>query len=117
MLVQAAWIIIRARQSSPLKTWALAVKRRRGQQVAIVALARRLAGVLWAIWYEGTVFEAARVGHSSAEGLSRNARLIESTAEQLRGQAQTAEFVAAALVAAKKKSLATRHRVKAASPN
>jgi hypothetical protein len=110
MLVQAAWSIVRARQSSPLKTWTLAVQRRRGKHVAVVALARRLAGVLWAIWYEGTVFEAARVGSSSAEGLSRQARQIESTAEQLRGQVQSAELVAAALAIARKKTIVVHSR-------
>jgi transposase len=105
LLVQAAWSIVRARQSTPLKTWALAVMRRRGKQVGVVALARRLAGVLWAIWYEGTVFEAARIGRASAEGLTGQARQIEATAERLRGQAQAAEFVAAALAGASRKTL------------
>jgi transposase len=117
MLIQAAWCVIRSRQSSPLKTWALAVQRRRGKRIAVVALARRLAGILWAIWYEGTVFEAKRVGQSSAEGLSRQAQTVEATARQLRGQAQSADIVAAALAGAKRKSLLPltnrRRRIKA----
>ena len=118
MLIQAAWGVIRSRQGSSLKTWALAVQRRRGQRIAVVALARRLAGILWAIWYEGTVFEAKRVGQTSAEGLSRQAKTIEATAEHLRGQAQSGDIVAAALAAAKRKSLLPltnrRRRAKAA---
>jgi transposase len=105
MLIQAAWAVIRTRQSSPLKTWALAVQRRRGKRLAVVALARRLAGVLWAIWYEGTVFEAKRVGQSSAEGLSRQAMVIKATADQVRGEAQSEALVAAALASAARKSL------------
>jgi transposase len=105
MLIQAAWAVIRSRQSTPLKTWAQAVQRRRGKRIGVVALARRLAGVLWAIWYEGTVFESKRVGQSSAEGLSRQAAHIEATAERLRGQAQTEEVVAAALASATRKRL------------
>lgn len=115
MLIQAAWSVIRSRQSSPLKTWALAVQRRRGKRIAVVALARRLVGVLWAIWYEGTVFEAKRVGQSSAEGLSRQAQTIEGTAEQLREQVQSEELVASALAKAQRKSLLplTNRRVRA----
>jgi transposase len=115
LLVQAAWSIIRTRQASSLKTWALAVQHRRGKNVGAVALARRLAGVLWAIWYDGTVFDAARVGHSSAAGLSQQANLIEATAEQLRRQAQSDEFVAAALAAARKKGQRGRAKKKAAA--
>jgi transposase len=111
LLVQAAWGIWRSRQSSPLKIWALAVARRRGKHVAAVALARRLAGVLWAMWYEGTVFEPGRVGAASAEGLNRQAREIELTAQYLRTQTQSAELVASALAAARQKTLASR-RVK-----
>jgi len=110
MLVQAAWSIIRSRQSTPLKTWALAVQRRRGKHVAAVALARRLAGVLWAIWYDGSVFEALHVGRASAEGLIHQARSIEFTAEQLRLQAAAAERVAAALELARRKTLVPHQR-------
>ena len=108
MLVQAAWAILRSPHGSPLKTWALLVQRRRGKPVAVVALARRLAGVLWAIWYDGTVYEAARVGYSSAAGLEQHAGQIEATAEHLRRQSQTAELVATALAAAGRKTLIRR---------
>ena len=97
LLIQAAWSIIRTRASNPLKTWALAVARRRNQKViAAVALARRLAGVLWAMWRDGTVFEAKRVGHSSAVGLENQAVTTLGVAHAMRRVAQEVTVVEAA---------------------
>lgn len=52
MLVQASWTIWRMRRGPGLglATWAHRVAARRGRRVAIVALARRLARILFAIW-------------------------------------------------------------------
>jgi len=61
VLVQAAWTIARSRASSPLKSWAKKVETRRGKRVAVVALARRLAGVLWAMWRDNKSFAASRL--------------------------------------------------------
>jgi hypothetical protein len=33
---------------------------RRGKRIAIVALARKLAGILYAIWRDGSVYDPAR---------------------------------------------------------
>lgn len=64
LLVQAAWGIWRARHAAalPLRTWAQRVAARRGKGIAVVALARRLAGILFALWRDGTRFDPARVG-------------------------------------------------------
>jgi transposase len=59
-LVQAAWAARRMRREDPLHRWARAVEQRRGKRTAIVALARKLAGILYAIWRDGTVYESAR---------------------------------------------------------
>jgi transposase len=83
LLVQAAWGMLRTRASSPLKTWAQAVQRRRGKNVGAVALARRLAGVLWAIWYEGTVYDSQRVGAQSEKGLREQAEKTVRVAERV----------------------------------
>ena len=40
--------------------WAVAIALRRGRFVAVVALARKLAGVLYAIWRDGTSYVADR---------------------------------------------------------
>ena len=58
LLVQGAWVIWRGRsaEGAALRTWAHAVADRRGRRIAIVALARRLARVLYALWRDGTDF-------------------------------------------------------------
>lgn len=62
-LVQAAWAARRARGKHPMVDWSLEVEKRRGKRIAIVAFARKLAGILFALWRDGTVYaprEAAR---------------------------------------------------------
>jgi transposase len=63
LLIQAAVSILRRRppQAEDLRTWALHIATRRGKQVAVVALARRLAGILYALLRDGSVFEPQRV--------------------------------------------------------
>ena len=63
LLIQAAVSILRRRppQAEDLRTWALRIAARRGKQVAVVALARRLAGILYALLRDGSVFEPQRV--------------------------------------------------------
>jgi transposase len=62
VLVQAAWALRRCRQSTavPLQLWALRIEQRRGKRIATVALARKLAGILYAIWRDGTEYDGAR---------------------------------------------------------
>jgi transposase len=55
-LVQAAWAAHRARGHHPMVDWALEVQKRRGKRIAIVAFARKLAGILFAIWRDGTLY-------------------------------------------------------------
>lgn len=81
LLVQAAWkILLMSDASDPLKAWGDALVARRGKRVAVVALARRLAGVLWAMWRDGTVYDAAVVGQASAEGTARKAQATQLVA-------------------------------------
>lgn len=56
-LVQASWTALRVRPEDPMCSWALQVSRRRGMRVAVVALARKLAGVLYAMWRDGTDYQ------------------------------------------------------------
>jgi transposase len=75
LLVEGAQIILRSSKSDdPLWMWASAVRARRGQSIAAVALARRLAGLLWAMWRDNTVYEPARVAIAGARGLRRDAQ-------------------------------------------
>ncbi|GJG88791.1 IS110 family transposase [Gemmatimonadetes bacterium T265] len=63
LLVEAAWRLQRSRDpdAAPLQAWAARVAVRRGTRVAMVALARRLAGVPYVMWRDGTDYSAARV--------------------------------------------------------
>jgi transposase len=70
-LVQAAWCARRTKGSHPMIAWALEVEKRRGKRVAVIALARKLAGILFAIWRDGTVYDrshhAAHKAHMEAK--------------------------------------------------
>ena len=52
LLVQASWVIWRGRSAdgAALRSWAHALAGRRGRRIAIVALARRLSRILFAMW-------------------------------------------------------------------
>jgi transposase len=56
-LVQASWIAMRYAQNDPMVIWAHVIEQRRGKRIAVVALARKLAGILYAIWRDGTVYQ------------------------------------------------------------
>lgn len=60
-LAQAAWALRIARKNDPLVLWAAEVEKRRGKKIAITALARRLAGVLFALWRDGTRYDPSRL--------------------------------------------------------
>lgn len=59
-LVQAAWVAIRHAQSEPMVKWANAIAARRGKFIAVVALARKIAGILFALWRDGTTYRSSR---------------------------------------------------------
>lgn len=60
VLVQAAWTALRVRAGDPMVQWALQVAYRRGKKVAAVALARKIAGIMYALWRDGTRYEPSR---------------------------------------------------------
>ena len=59
LLVQAAWVCWR-RGPRALREWADQLAARRGKRIAVVALARRLSRILFAIWRDETVFAESR---------------------------------------------------------
>jgi transposase len=62
VLVQASWNVWRSpRGSATLHAWVHRLADRRGKRIAIVALARRLTRILFAMWRDGRDFQAARV--------------------------------------------------------
>ncbi len=48
---------VKSEASQPLKAWATALKKRTSHKKAVVALARKLAVIMHAIWKDGTEFE------------------------------------------------------------
>jgi transposase len=75
MLVEAAQSILRMRnQDDPLRQWGKAIAQRRSQPIAVIALARRLSGLLWALWRDGTVYDPVKVGVASARGVAAQAQ-------------------------------------------
>jgi transposase len=56
-LVQAAWAARRAKGVHPMLEWSREVEKRRGKRVAVLALARKIAGILFAIWRDGTFYD------------------------------------------------------------
>lgn len=89
MLIQAAWTLMRnpKHQEDALVVWARQVSARRGPRIAAVALARRLAGVLWAMWRHGTTYDPKRVARESAEGLTQRAKQANADARRMRAAA------------------------------
>ncbi len=87
MLVQAAQSIFRLRADDPLKRWGEAIAQRRGKRIAVVAVARRLVGILWAMWRDGKDYNPTKLARASATGLSAHAQEIMSEAEQQRDAA------------------------------
>lgn len=73
-LVQAAWSAWRYRGGDPMVTWAKRIAERRGKHVAVVALARKLAGILYAIWRDDTRYDPIRTAQRiDADGVVHNA--------------------------------------------
>jgi transposase len=59
LLIQASWAIWRSTRTdtAALRAWAHALAARRGRRIAVVALARRLTRMLFAMWRDGTTFQ------------------------------------------------------------
>lgn len=59
LLVEVAWgiLIRRHAATASLRAWAERIAQRRGKRVAVVALARKLAGILYAMWRDEAPFD------------------------------------------------------------
>ena len=79
ILSQAAWSVwsrdLRQRRQQdlsqpidPLNVWAEAIAQRRNKQIANTALCRKLAGILFAIWRDGTTYDCRLVSKQSKRG-------------------------------------------------
>ena len=67
LLVQAALRVSRSSdpRTAHLRAWAQAIARRRGKKIAMVALARRIARTLFAMWRDHTAYEPKRIARQS----------------------------------------------------
>ena len=61
LLVQAAWACWRSRGSGTLQAWVQRLAERRGRRIAVVALARRLSRILFAVWRDAQDFDGQRL--------------------------------------------------------
>ena len=53
--------------TAELRAWAARIAARRGRRIAAVALARRLAGILYAMWRDETDYQPQRVKVTTQE--------------------------------------------------
>ena len=69
LLVEVAWLILSSKKEAVqgLKQWATRIAERRGKRIAVVALARKLAGILFALWRDRTEFDPVRLRQPGAE--------------------------------------------------
>jgi transposase len=63
VLVQAAWCCLRSRKASALGDWTQRLATRKHKFIAVVALARKIAGVMFALWRDGTTYEPRRLAN------------------------------------------------------
>jgi len=75
LLVEAAWQILRSKspETAALRAWTVQIAQRRGKRIAVVALARRLAGILYAMWRDGVAYDAQQLRTRTPEAPPRAA--------------------------------------------
>ncbi len=84
LLVQAAWAVLQKKDlDDPLCRWGLALIAKRGKRIAVIAVARRLVGILWAMWRDGTAYEARRLGTATGNVLAKQTQTLEFRAKAL----------------------------------
>jgi transposase len=64
-LVQAAWSARHHYKADPMVRWSLQLEQRRGKCIAVIALARKIAGALYAIWRDNTVYAPQRTAQAT----------------------------------------------------
>jgi transposase len=99
LLVESAHVILNLKTLAldPLRLWAKSVEERRGRKIAAVALARRLAGVLWAIWRDASSYAPQLAAQASSRGVRLSADERLRLADQLHPAHKKLARVASAL--------------------
>lgn len=60
LCIQAAWACWRSPGGAIFRTWVDRVAARRGRRIAVVALARRLSRIMFAVWRDGASFDVTK---------------------------------------------------------
>lgn len=60
VLVQAAWAARRCAPKHPMVQWCMAIEQRRGKHIAVMALVRKMAGILYALWKHDATYQPQR---------------------------------------------------------
>jgi len=83
VLVQACWSMRNSRPNDPLVRWSLEVEKRRGKGAAVVAMARKLAGILFAMLRDETTYQPDRTS-------TLGSAVLEHEAQQARDKREAA---------------------------
>lgn len=65
-LIQAAWVAFLRYPNDPMVRWAAQIADRRGKFIAIVALARKIAGIMFALWRDKASYLSTKAARPSA---------------------------------------------------
>lgn len=57
LMVQAAWAHVRSSTDTALKRWFYSLQKRMGNKKAIIALARKMAELMWTMWRRATAYQ------------------------------------------------------------
>ncbi len=82
LLVQGAWTMLRTRPNDPVVLWARGLAEKRGKRIAVVALARKMATILWSMWKHDRSYDPARASsvRASRAGQSQDKESRNSVA-------------------------------------
>jgi len=83
MLIQSAWTSCACATPATAQAMGRGRSQGRNKRIAVVALARKLAGVLWAMWRDGTVYDPKTEAQAAAHGVRVAARQHERRADAL----------------------------------
>lgn len=63
LLVEAGWRLLRAKdaETAARRAWGLRIAERRGKRIAVVAIARRIAGILYAMCRDQQAYDATKI--------------------------------------------------------
>lgn len=96
VLGQAAWCAIRCRPYDPMVLWAQAIAKRRGKRIGVVALTRKIAGILFAILRDGSTYDpkrgsTVRIENEDLPNPGNSHAVLEEAREQNYWEAPTLE--------------------------